>query len=122
VTNVRNRRGCGLRRQKPGPSGPGVVTTDYISQHRNPRFPFHKAETDRLIGQFSTDATVTDGVVRWNSNGRVPPQDILDFWAYLGFAFDVTKSKTVRDEETVLFLSDYRERMANHVSSAEELF
>ncbi len=26
MTNVRNRRGCGLRRQKPGPSGPGVVT------------------------------------------------------------------------------------------------
>lgn len=52
--------------------------------------------------------TVTDGVVRWNSNSRVPPQDILEDWAELGLPFDIEASAAARDAELADFLADYR--------------
>lgn len=83
--------------------------TDYIRQYQNPRFPHEQRETERLIAQFDTDASVSaDGVVRWNSNGSVPPQDILDFWAHLQKPFDLARSAAVRSEELDKFLAEYR--------------
>lgn len=59
---------------------------------------------------FPDKATVTDGIVRWNSNGNVPPADCLDLLAFLGFISeaDVAASATVRDGETAAFLAEYR--------------
>lgn len=96
--------------------------TDYISQYTSPRFPYEKQEADRLVAKFETDATVTDGVVRWNSNKSVPPQDILDFWKFLGKPFDYAKSSKVREDETSQFLQDYRKAQKGRRRSREEMF
>lgn len=93
--------------------------TDYIRQYENPRFPFEKAEADRLRDSFTAQASVVDGVVRWNSNGRVPPQDVLDFWRHLGMPFDHTLSSATQSQETADFLSAYRANA--RAPSAEEL-
>ena len=95
--------------------------TDYVRQHDVPRFPYERAETERLEAKFESDATVTDGVVRWNANGSVPPADILVFWAHLGKPFDAEASERVRQAETDAFLAQYRESQKNHVPDAEEL-
>lgn len=71
-------------------------------------------EDDRLLAKFATDATVgRDGVVRWNSNNRVPPQEVLDLWAGHGKIFDMTASQSVRDEETSAAIEEYRRNMQN---------
>jgi len=65
-------------------------------------------ERERTIELFS-DVTVTGGVVRWNSNGRVPPCDILEAWARAGLDFDYTASMDAQLSELRSFLSEYRE-------------
>jgi hypothetical protein len=71
-------------------------------------------EAERVAGQFATDATVVDGVVRWNSNNRVPPGDILEFWHYLGKPFNINASTLARSNEQIAFLAEYRRRMDKH--------
>ncbi len=82
--------------------------TNYIQQFDNPRFPFEKAEADRLAGKFDTAATVTDGIVRWTSNNAVPPADVLALWRHLGKAFDHDRSIAAGKAETDAFLTEYR--------------
>ncbi len=83
--------------------------TDYLKAYRDPTNVYH-LEARRVAAQFSTDATVTDGVVRWNSNGRVPPIEILDLWSDLGLEFAYLTSANARDSEEMAFLADYRAR------------
>ena len=71
-------------------------------------------EDDRLLAKFATDAKVgRDGVVRWNSNDQVPPQDVLDLWAGHGKIFDMTASQAAREADTTAFLAEYRRNMQN---------
>ena len=74
--------------------------------------------------KFASNASVTDGVLRWKSNGSVPPQDCLDAFveAGLGSKFDMEATSQTRRKEEDASLADYRRRMANHVPSEEELF
>lgn len=95
--------------------------TDYVRQHDAPRFPFEREETERLKAQFESDATVTDGIVRWNANGGVLPADVLVFWAHLGKPFDAEASERVRKAEQDVFIARYREQQKDHVPDAEEL-
>lgn len=46
----------------------------------------------------TTNATVTDGVCRWKSNGSVPPADCLDALAAAGLVFDRQKTDEARQE------------------------
>lgn len=95
---------------------------DLIQQYENPRFAFEKERVDRTAAQFDTDASVGDGVVRWNSNAQVPPVDILELWRHLGKPFDFDKSVAAREVDLDRQIADYRRRMANHVPSDEEMF
>jgi hypothetical protein len=79
--------------QKPIPNGDGTVR--WI------------ADDDKARRQFR-DATVIDGVVRWQSNGAVPPADCCAQWARLGLAFDLAKTTAARDTELAAFLAEYR--------------
>jgi hypothetical protein len=69
-------------------------------------------------------AEVVEGVLRWKSNGSVPPQDCLDAFveAGLGSKFDMKVTSQTRRKEEDASLADYRRRMANHVPSDEEMF
>lgn len=82
--------------------------TDYIRQHQSPRHRFEQEEVERLERKFTTDTTVTDGVVRWNTNKQVPPTDILDYWRWLGKPFDHAKSVAAREADLDAFFAEYR--------------
>lgn len=58
--------------------------------------------------KFLEDATVTDGVVRWNSNNAVPPLGILQHWMDLGLPFDFDKSRLAQEQDTARFIAQYR--------------
>ena len=65
------------------------------------------------------DAKVdANGVVRWKSNGEVPPQDVLEIWADAGFSFDFDESNKVREKEFAQFVKRYRK--VNKGPSAED--
>jgi hypothetical protein len=98
--------------------------TDYVKYLEDTNAPiWAKRDVERLLGQFSTDATVDqNGIVRWKKSGRVPPEDILSLWAHVGKPFNLVSSNETREAETNLFLADYRERMQDVLPSAEEMF
>jgi len=60
------------------------------------------------------------GVLRWTSNGHVPPQDCLEDFREAGLgSFDMEASKRVRDRETMAFLAEYKAADTGHTD--EEL-
>jgi len=69
-------------------------------------------------------AEVTDGIVRWPTNGTVPPAEVLEtMLASKGITTnEFLASGRTRDAETTAFIASYREQMANHVPDAEELY
>ena len=73
------------------------------------------------VGKFYFD---DNEVVRWKSNDSVPPEDILEEMFVDGVLDEeqIRYAQMIRKQEQDVFLDAYRERMANHVHSEEELF
>jgi len=68
---------------------------------------------------YSVDA---NGVVRWDSNGNVPPVDCVDVIAEFDSRVKVTRTTMERNRDTDAFVARYREARRNYVPSAEEQF
>jgi hypothetical protein len=67
--------------------------------------PSPYADTEAFYTRATTDI---DGVVRWDSNGSVPPADILAAWAALGLPFILEASTAAREADLATFLAEYR--------------
>lgn len=82
----------------------------YIDQYVNPRFAFERRESERLKEKLENAATIDGptGVIRWDSNGSVPPADCVKFAAFLGLDVDIAACDAARDEDTRRFLAEYR--------------
>ena len=93
----------------------------YIRMYAAPRYLVERKKAADMAAQFENEATVIDGVVRWNSNDQVPPDEIIDFWAYLGKPFDCQLSRSTRQAELSAFLADYREQYAGQPFSDEQV-
>lgn len=97
------------------------ITNPYIKglKYELPH-PF-RADADRLHIQFHTNTyTQPDGVVRWSSNHRVPPHDILEYWAYIGKPFNYVLSEQTRQKEEAEVLAQYNKANAQRKPSTEE--
>ena len=77
------------------------------------------SEAQRLAHQLRTEATITQGVVRWNSNNQVPPADIVALAAQIGLPVDVAASTAARDADTTAFLAAYRKGQPRRVSAEQ---
>lgn len=73
----------------------------------------------RLVVKLRTEATITDGIIRWDSNGAVPPGDCLALAAHIGLPVNLAACKAVSDRETDAFLTDYRKRNSGPVSAEQ---
>lgn len=92
--------------------------TDYISMYnRANRNRWEDAEIERLIRRCRRDATYLNGIMRWNSNDSVPPQDIVDLAAHLGFPVNAGACREVRDYEMEETLREYRK---NYTGPSDE--
>lgn len=69
--------------------------------------PF-RAEAERLANQFDTNTYKQDGVIRWRSNNSVPPEEVLEFWKYIGKRFNMSKAVAARKRECKEILNKYR--------------
>ncbi len=90
--------------------------TNYIKAIQDKSGVYHR-EAKNLVSKFIDDATVTDGIVRWNSNDNVPPTDVLDLWKFMGFNFDMDASLVAQKADLQAFLADYR---ANDTGPTDE--
>ena len=82
-----------------------------------PRNTYRKTPAE-LAEQLRTEATLTDGVYRWKSNGQVPPLDLLEIAEVpLGILQTCRKASKADTEK---FLADYRRNQ--RPPSDEELF
>lgn len=70
--------------------------------------PF-RTQAENLARQSDTDTFKEDGVIRWKSNGNVPPQEVLDFWKHIGKRFNMSKSVVARNREQKAFLEELHE-------------
>ncbi len=80
--------------------------------------PWTLWEIARLRAKLVTDTVLDGAALRWKSNNRcVPDSTFQDAFCEPSAAHVATCN-----HETDVFINQYRERMKNHVHSAEELF
>jgi hypothetical protein len=93
--------------------------TDYISALGQPG-PYH-GEATRLAATLRdpAHATIVAGVIRWNSNDRVPPEDVVALAAHIGLEIDTAACTAARDTETRQFLAEYRKARAGGPTAEE---
>lgn len=83
--------------------------------------PFYK-DSKRAEEKFHIDAYVKDGIVRWISNNKVPPSELLEFWKHLGKDFDYLKSMETSENETLEFIREYVKQKKDEAVTDEERF
>lgn len=83
--------------------------TDYVNAFQNPSNVYH-SEALRLVETMPDRAKFIDGVMRWNSNGCVPPSDVCELARHVGMPVDLVLSGEARERELGAFLSEYRKR------------
>lgn len=93
--------------------------TDYISALAQPG-AYH-GEATRLAATLRdpAHATIDAGLIRWVSNGRVPPADVVALAAHIGLEIDTAACTAARDSETADFLAEYRKARAGGPSAEE---
>jgi hypothetical protein len=94
--------------------------TDYVGGYEGKGH--NQREARALADQLHTHATITEGVIRWNSNNSVIPEDCVALAVHIGLPVDAAKCERARDVETRLFLEEYREHQRNRRVTAEEMF
>lgn len=80
---------------------------------------FFQKEAAKSMSKFD-EAYVTNGVVRWKTNDRVPPKDLLELWKYGSKPFDYEESIRVSDIEIQQSIAEYKQFRAKHGYSDEE--
>jgi hypothetical protein len=65
-------------------------------------------------------ATIEDGLVRWRSNGAVPPREVLEHAHQGGVeGIDLERCAAVRDAETAAAFEEYRRNQPAEPSAEE---
>lgn len=60
-----------------------------------------------------SDYTITNGIVRWDSNNQVPPADMVEAIATFEDSVDVEASKAARQIDNAAFIEQYIKAQAN---------
>ena len=82
--------------------------TDYVSAWKNPRAPYHR-EACNLVNDLWHGKTTREGrVIRWTSNGQVPPADIIALAVAAGIDVDPAACDAARSADLRAFVSAYR--------------
>ena len=64
------------------------------------------------MANYATDATYVDGIMRWKSNDRVPPEEYVADAIREGFPADAAKCDAARSVDLKAFLAVYRMEQA----------
>ena len=98
------------------------AVTNLIEDSKNTDAVYHDEAVRAVARIRARDGfTVADGVMRWDSNGAVPPAEWIDAAAVLLPEVDAARSHAVRNAELDAFLDEYREMRKRHGYSEETL-
>ena len=61
------------------------------------------------------------GVIRWKSNKRVPPQEVLDRYKSVNAPFNMEKAIKARKKEQAEMIKEYKESQKQRKRTPEEL-
>ena len=88
---------------------------DYVAELKNPTSVVrHREAVDAMLCMKNRqDYTIKDGVITWNSNGNVPPKELVALAKYNGEDVDIAKCNAERDRQDYEAIAAYRKRMAN---------
>lgn len=78
-----------------------------------------REQSNRLSEKFKTDVYKEQGVLRWKSNRRVPPQDILEFWKHVGHRFDIAKTTAAGKREYRAFMEQYTKNQTKQATQEQ---
>jgi hypothetical protein len=79
----------------------------------------YRKTPEQLAAMLADEATLTDGVYRWKSNGQVPPLDLLEI---AGVPLGILQTcRVAYNADTAEAIKNYREARRNG-PSAEELY
>lgn len=83
--------------------------TDYVKAYDDKRDVYH-AMAVTLAGQLRNDdhCYISKGILRWNSNDKVPPADVVALAIHLGFGLSVEAHDAARSAELADFMNAYR--------------
>ena len=94
--------------------------TNYIEMLEKPRYGFERDEALRLAETLRNKTTIENGVIRYNSNGQVPPAECVALAIHIGLPVNVEACGTAREIELDAFLAEYRKNYKD--PTAEERF
>jgi hypothetical protein len=66
---------------------------------------FFRKDAERVANQLRNEATITNGIIRWDSNNAVPPTDCLELAVHIGLAVDLLACKRAAAEDLAAFLT-----------------
>ena len=81
----------------------------------------NQEELKRYISMYK-DTIISEGIIRWISNDRVPPKELLTLWNYLKFPFDYNKSVETGALELADSMEEYCKRQQDKKFTAEEIY
>ena len=81
-------------------------------------------EVARLLKQYEYGELIIDeyGVAYWASNDNAIPQEVAEKAEYAGLPINRELTRQLEEEQSARSIQAYRERMKNHVYTAEELY
>lgn len=85
-----------------------------------PRGHVWREETERAISSFEGTVKLEGGVLRWASNGRVPPVELLDLWREVGKRFNYRNTVTTGKRDMDKTVAEYRRNQMRQTAEMEE--
>lgn len=93
-----------------------------LDEYKGKYGTFFETKARESLAMFHDDHVyLENGIVRWKSNGRIPPDDLLELWHYGGCSFDYQKSCQRRSAEEAEAIKEYTLQRKDYVPSDEEL-
>lgn len=92
--------------------------TDYVTAYERPGHVYH-SEALRVAASLRLETDIAGGVIRWQSNGNVPPAECVLLAAHIGLPINVGACSRARGADVDRFLAAYRQANANGPSDEE---
>ena len=94
---------------------PLVRKNEYIEGYGNPdALGWERDSAHRLLASLETGSDIDElGVLRWLSNGNIPPEDVREFAAHIGMPIDLERCAEARAIQVDESLAAYRLAQVN---------
>ena len=94
------------------------MNNEYIQNYTNPKFPYQRDFTERLVRTIATEMTINNGIARWG-NGSLVPMTCAEFAVYLGYPIDLTRQDVALKEDAKKLFERFESAPKRTISDEE---